>query len=775
MAISRMICYKWTGTLSQDIKTRAAKRYRKAFCMDLKAEETKDWDPQPIEEALEENDEEYDIGSEEENTDPVYIEDFIIEEFIIEDFIDLENITDFLTYQELQDLAAKVDTDYMIDEANFRSRSDRITKLYELALQVSREKNYPFANASNVKYPLLTKAAIGFASLAYPAIVKDDQVVKGKVIGSDEGDKVYGTPDGKPLVDEETGQELRRNKGIKAKAAARVSTFMSYDILEGMGGWEHDIDKLLHIIPIIGGCFKKTFRDPIEQKNVSKLVMPQFLIMNIDAQSVETASRTTELVQMYPHEIQEYINAGIFRKFDYTFSNETLKDNYDEAGKDKEQGSVHDDQKPHVFIEQHRRIDLDKDGYSEPYIVWMHKETKQIARILPRFDEDDIDVNPENGDIIKIRPQSFYHGFEFFPDPEGSPYGIGFGHLLEDINVAANSSINQLIDQGHLYTAGGGFIGDGLRMKSGNLTFQPNEWKKVASAGGTIRDNVFPLPVKEPSAILMALLEFLIKAAEDISTMTKMMAGEIPANMPATTAMAALEQGMQPFKAVFKRVHRALKGEFKRLHYLNSRYIDPNYYMEVLNDEAADVDYDFNTKNADILPISDPDMMNNTQQMIRAAALIELKDDPLIDGVEVRRRYLQSLQFSDVDKLVKIPPKAPNEALEAQKAVLEAQIIQMKMEMELRQKEFTLKEREFALKVNKTMADVTEQRTKALKNVADAEAAEQGSQLAVYDKFINNLMEMRKDFNAGQERREPPPTTGGAGTDNGAGMVGVEN
>ena len=97
------------------------------------------------------------------------------------------------------------------------------------------------------------------------------------------------------------------------------------------------------------------------------------------------------------------------------------------------------------------------------------------------------------------------------------------------------------------------------------------------------------------------------------------------------------------------------------------------------------------------------------------------------------------------------------------------------MEMELRQKEFTLKEREFALKVNKTMADVTEQRTKALKNVADAEAAEQGSQLAVYDAFINNLMEMRKDFNAGQQGREPPPSTGGAGTDNGAGMVGMEN
>ena len=143
MAISRMICYKWTGTLSQDIKTRAAKRYRKAFCMDLKAEETKIGILNQLRKILKKNDEEYDIGSEEENTDPVYIEDFIIEEFIIEDFIDLENITDFLTYQELQDLAAKVDTDYMIDEANFRSRSDRITKLYELALQVSREKNYP--------------------------------------------------------------------------------------------------------------------------------------------------------------------------------------------------------------------------------------------------------------------------------------------------------------------------------------------------------------------------------------------------------------------------------------------------------------------------------------------------------------------------------------------------------------------------------------------------------------------------------------------------------
>ena len=165
-------------------------------------------------------------------------------------------------------------------------------------------------------------------------------------------------------------------------------------------------------------------------------------------------------------------------------------------------------------------------------------------------------------------------------------------------------------------------------MKSGNLTFQPNEWKKVASAREQYATTFSHAQSKEPSAIPWLCFEFLIKAAEDISTMTKMMAGEIPANMPATTAMAALEQGMQPFKAVLNASTARSKASsnacITSIHAISTR----TTIRKVLNDEAADVDYDFNTKNADILPISDPDMMNNTQQMIRAARVDRVERRP---------------------------------------------------------------------------------------------------------------------------------------------------
>jgi chaperonin GroES len=656
--------------------------------------------------------------------------------FNVLDTIGRQNITDLLDDAKLQEIGSRCVREYEIDDANFSDRKRKIEDLYKLALQAAEVKNYPFPNASNIKYPLLTKAALGFASLAYPSIVKDDRVVKCRPVGNDEGKEIVRGPDGNPMIDPETGKEVKKNAGAKAMTGERVSQFMSHQVLEEMDGWEDDMDKILHIIPIIGCAFKKTYFDPLEGKNVSRLVLPQFFVMNIDARTVETASRGSELVQFYPNEIRENINAGVFREFDYQSSTETLNDQY--KGRDSKSSGAHDEDKPHLFIEQHRRLDLDGDGYAEPYIVWVHKETSQVARMLPRFAQEDILADGMK--IVRIRPESYYTKFGFIPDPEGSPYDIGFGHLLQHINEAANTSINQLIDSGHRYVMGGGFIGDGMRIKGGNLRFKPGEFKRVKTSGMSVRENVVPLPMPEPSTVLMALMEFLIRAAEDMASMTKVLAGDIPANMPATTALASIEQGLQPFKAVFKRIHRALKKEFKRLYYLNQQYLGQEEYQRVLDDPAANIERDFLSKSVDVLPVSDPEMISTTQALVRAQALLELKDDPLMDGVEIRRRALRAMNIHDADALVKIPPQSVDELAEAQKAALDAQITSLERDADR-------KDMEVQIKLNKSEAEIQKIMADAAYALAKAESEDKGNQIEIFKTQLQQLAHLRKRTN----------------------------
>ena len=669
--------------------------------------------------------------------------------YSISDAIGQQNISDLFSNQKLDEIAVTCLREYEQDESDFSTRKARIEDLYKLAMQVVEQKNYPFENSSNIKYPILTKAAIGFAAMAYPAIVKDSEVVKGKAIGNDDGDGVVTGPDGKPLIDEATGKEMVKNAGLKAKRAARVSTFMSHQVLEDMDGWENDTDKLLHIIPIIGCAFKKTFRDTGENKNASKLVLPQYLLLPITAKDIATTPRSSELIELYPHEIEENIRQGIFRAFDYhKISTETIADAYTSSGvtggTESPSVSSVDPDKPHLFIEQHRRLDLDDDGYSEPYVVMLHKESRSVARIFARFDAATIsgeivgmDENdqPIYGDIKKIEAENFYEGFPFFPDPEGSPYGIGFGHLLQHLNEGINTSMNQLIDAGHRAIMGNGFIGTGFKIASGNLRFKPGEWKRIDTGGMSIRENAVALEMPEPSPTLLMLIQFLVKAAEDISMMNQVLNGQVPANMPATTMLASIEQGLQPFKAVFKRVHRALKGEFKRLFHLNRKYLTQEEYMSVLDDESANVETDFNEDDVDIVPVSDPDFVNDIQAMIRAQVLESYKDDPLVDQVEIRKRIFKAMKIADADGLVRIPPPVTDELVEAQKMALNAQANKLNNDDQRANIEM-------ALKVETSMAEIILKAAQATKALAEAEATEGGPQMQEYMAMLD-LLKMR--------------------------------
>lgn len=698
------------------------------------------------------------------------------------------NIAGLFNDTELKERSRQCLEDFEIDNTNFSSRRERIEQLYKLALQVKEQKNYPFEKASNIKYPLLTKAALKFAELAFPAIVRDDSVVKSKIIGNDDGGKAIKDAKGNDMLDDKTQQPVKINAGQKARRGARVSKFMSNQVLEQMDGWEDDMDKLLHVIPIVGLCWKKTIYDHVEKEADTRLVLPQYLILNIDAKTIDSASRASEIFEMYPNEIEANIRLGTFRKFEYDLiSTETMTDAYkpdDGAGG----VSTQDKSKPHQFIEQHCWIDLDNDGYQEPYKVKIHKDSGEIASIEARFDKEDIIAGQSEpdaagmvvyDDIKKITAQCEYEKFGFIPDPEGSIYDIGFGHLTQDLNEGANTSINQIIDAGHRNIMGGGYLGAGLRIKGGAQRFQPGEWKRTDSQGTALKDNIVPLPQTPEHPIMFQLLEFLINAAESI-TVTANGIEPTATNQPATTTLAMVEQGLQSFKAIFKRVHRGLKKEFQRLYYLNSKYLTQEEYEAVLDDPDADVKADFNSKDFSISPISDPDMVNNIERLMRANILAGFKDDPLCDPIEIRQRIFRAANIEDVDKIVKIPVKAPDELVEAQKAQLNAMTKESMAKIEKMNRDNEREDIETALNIEKTMSEIQVNVSTAVLNLGKANQADQQIKI---DMFMSNLTAFekkagvyndiitRRQQSAGAIPQQQQPTAAPAGNTGNAGPV----
>lgn len=523
-------------------------------------------------------------------------------------------------------MGEKVVEEYEIDETSrvangWQARHDQALKL---AMQVKESKNYPWPNAANVKYPLITVAAIQFAARAYPAIVDGSNVAKGKVMGQ-------------PTEE-------------KRARAERVGRHMSYQLLDEMEEWEEGVDELLHILPCTGTVHKKTYFDPMKGRNCSEIVTSDKCVVNYWAKA--DPLRITQVCEFYPHEITAKIRAGLW--LDQELGMAENADNDDDA--------------PHTFLEQHRFWDLDDDGYPEPYIVTVHKETRKVVRIYARYDERGIKKNAK-GEIYSIRPVKYFTRYRFMPSLDGSYYGMGFGTLLDALNETINSTINQLLDAGHLANTQGGFIGAGVSLKSGNTRFSPGEWKKVETSGAVLKDNIVPLPVGEPSNVLFQLLGMLIEVSKDITATKDILTGETgQANQPVGTTLAQIEQGLKVFSAIYKRIHRSLKQELGNLYRLNAIYLQPEAYFTFQDEEGVVAQADYNTDDIDVIPVSDPTVVTDMQRIGRAQFLMQFRGDPLLDQKEINRRVLEAASIDDVPGLfVKEAPPNPELQIEEKK------------------------------------------------------------------------------------------------------------
>ena len=324
------------------------------------------------------------------------------------------NIAEDLDEKLLQTIGKECAEGYDNDLASRGQWEQDLEEWTKLAIQVREEKQYPWPKASNVKYPLLSTAAMQFTARAYPVIVPSDgKIVKCRVIGSDP-------------------------QGIKAARASRVSEHMSYQVMEEMQNWEEDTDRLLMVLSIAGTVFRKTYRDTLNDVNESSLVLPRDLVVNYWTRSLDKAARVTQRIKMTKNDIQERINSKIFLDVDLPdpSSFELDKD-------DKQSRTLHNTQDdalttPYLILEQHTWFDLDEDGYREPYVVTFNYQTRQVLRIVARFDAQGIKLN-EDGKIARIVPKQYFTKYGFIPNPDGGFCDIGFGRLLGPLN---NSSLS---------------------------------------------------------------------------------------------------------------------------------------------------------------------------------------------------------------------------------------------------------------------------------------------------------------------------------------------
>lgn len=524
--------------------------------------------------------------------------------------------------KDLDAIAYRVIAEHKIDEESRSAWVKRMETALDLAMLVAEGKDYPFRNAANVKYPLLTTAALQFNARAYPAIVPDNKVAKCVTWGND--------PD-----------------GMKAARGERVSQHLSYQLLAEQTNWEEDTDRLTLAYSICGAYFRKVWFDPALRRNCSAIRSPKQVVVNYKAASFDDCPRITEELTLYPHEIEERVRSGRYLDIEY---GDPVNDGEDETSAD-------DDFAPHTFLEQHRLLDLDGDGYPEPYVVTVHKATEKVVRITACFEPESISAD-EQGNVMAIRRTQYYIRYLFWPSPDGGVYGMGLGELLGPLNETINTTLNQMLDAGHLANIQGGLVAASAGIKEKSIRLENGEWR-VIKTNGSLKDSILPITYAGPSDVLFKLLGLLVEAGREVAGVKDVLTGEVRQNMTASATLALIEQGLQVYTAIYKRLHRSLKAELGIYARLNRKYVDPQEYNEFFNGQQMfDPAADYTESDKDIMPITDPKMHSRMQELAKANFLREIsQDNPVINQAAVTARILEAGQVEKIEELIQPPPQ----------------------------------------------------------------------------------------------------------------------
>jgi len=638
------------------------------------------------------------------------------------------NLAGRLTAEDLTAIGELVYEGYQADESSRADWLRRNEAGMNFALQIFRDKNWPWQGCSNVIFPLITIAALQFSSRAYSNIISGTDIVRCRVPSND-------------------------STGALTARADRISTHMSWQVLEEDEPWEEQHDRLFISDAIVGTAFVKSYYDGKLGHNVSELVQARDLTMDYYAKSVESCQRKTHRISLFRNDIYERIRRGVFRdvlesdwyKASVPPAASPASAVSSQAERDNRQGirpPPPDQDTPFRFLEQHRTLDLDGDGYAEPYIVTIEETSRDVVRIVARWDNETQIERNAAGEVICINATEYFTKYGFIPSPDGGIYDIGFGVLLGPLNESVNTSINQLLDSGTMQNSIGGFLGRGAKIRGGQYSMAPWEWVRVDSTGDDLRKNVVPFPDRQPSTVLFNLLSLLIDYTNRVAATTEIMIGKTPGqNTPAETSRNALEQGMQVFSTIFKRLWRAMKSEFKKLFRLNAIYL-PATFQFGEGQGARREDY---LSSADqVVPTADPNITSFSMKFFQAQSIRQASQQvPGYDIDYVERQFLKAMRVEAIDRYFpgsgKVPaPPNPKIAV----AEMQLQVKRLQLEEERLRWMAELMEQK---RLN--TAKIVDLQAKAAATVAGIDEAEAATQLTYLQTALSALQAHNQAIN----------------------------
>lgn len=673
----------------------------------------------------------------------------------IADIVRMPNVAAKLSDEELLAYGTAAVDGYNADLATRNEWASRNANAIKLALQLAEKKTFPWTGSSNVKFPLVTIAALQF--LARIGILTSSRLLaKLEPWGAD--------PDGK-----------------KTAQADRIGMHMSYQLLEQNRNWTDDDEQAKFSASLLGSAVKKTFNDGVEGINRSEYVPLMDFVVDYFCRDLEKAQRATHRKDVFQNEIEENTRLGLYLPMDPETdppaiaagqSANPMQDATNQAAGLARQ--TNDNLKPYELLEQHCWLDLDDDGYQEPYVMIVRSDTQQVLRIVARyFDEGDVyrandsqirkleaqakeTTDPQmrsaiektaqkledapGNKVVRITPTTHFTKYTFIPAPDGGFYGLGLGALLGPTNAAVDSLINQIIDAGTMLTTSGGFLGRGVKIKSGKQSFDPFEWKPVDGAGDDLRKNIVPLPVNTPPDILFHLLGMLVSYGEKIGSATDVMTGVNPGqNTPAETSRNTLEQGMMLFSGIYKRMYRGFGEELRKLYQLNRWFIKqaPDFEELTSSENALFAPDDYDSNAYRVFPSADPTSVSAAQKQNKAKVTFEVMQAAPngFDPYEVVRRVLEAHEVDGIEAVYPNPkgPKAiaprPNPKVELEKAKLQ-------QDQKQHEDEMALAVAELQAQVSLQDAKVIELQAKAAKEMAEAQGVGTGHAIAMIEAQI---------------------------------------
>ena len=532
------------------------------------------------------------------------------------------NLAEYMDESVMQALASDLIADFDKDIADRRDWAETYVEGLKLLGLKYEDRTEPWNGACGVFHPMLTESVVRFQSESIMETFPAAGPVKTQIIGKDDAKT--------------------------QEAALRVRDDMNYQLTSEMQEYRPEHEKLLWNLPIAGSAFKKVYFDPSKGRQVSMFIPAEDIVVPYGASSIESADRVTHVMRKTANEMAVLQQGGFYRDIELGEPNSELDDI--EKRKAEESGMSATSDSRYRVLEMHVHLDLegfedldkkgDPTGVALPYVVTIDKTSGEIIAIRRNWYEED---------SLHIKRQHFVH-YQYIPG--FGFYGYGLIHLIGGYAKSATMIIRQLVDAGTLSNLPGGLKSRGLRIKGDDTPIEPGEFRDVDVSSGSIRDNILPLPYKEPSQVLFGLFQNIVQEGRAFASAGDLKISDMSGSAPVGTTLALLERTLKVMSAVQARLHYAMRQEFKLLKAIIRDYTPEEYDYEPVEGSrmAKQGDYDM----TEVLPVSDPNAATMAQKVVQYQAVIQLAQSApqLYDLPLLHRQMIEVLGVKNASKLV---------------------------------------------------------------------------------------------------------------------------